>query len=385
MRPPPRGTRRDYAAMEAGGEVPEAEAGAAEQPRPKARRRTRKVRGPGAPEAAPSGAFAPAPAAESDSAADQDTMPAITADAVDLLLQMDGEFGGTSDILQPVLEVSALFESKRYILNPYEGDFMDDDYAYWSPQYGHEYTLKVRRYHTAKRARPPPEKHVSETDCLRQLWDGADTIAGKLSIELNHLVHDPLNSGRRIKLTQWRMESLGGSQKQLVILGVEVLGPAKTLSARAEEALSVVLVTAGLSDFQKLAGFAMASKSLHKVVSSDMTPWRLTAACMTAAGEPPPLPEGWTELSDDDGNKFYYHAGRNQTTTRRPMDYMFEMDYNPLGIRLTKTKANAILKLGAKDLKVSVHRQAHAGRGRGLTDALKPGTWVDNISFIEHT
>ena len=64
---------------------------------------------------------------------------------------------------------------------------------------------------------------------------------------------------------------------------------------------------------------------------------------------------------------------------------MFEMNYNPLGIRLTKTKANAILKLGAKDLKVSVHRQAHAGRGRGLTDALKPGTWVDNISFIEHT
>ena len=160
MRPPPRGTRRDYAAMEAGGEVPEAEAGAAEQPRPKARRRTRKVRGPRAP--APSGAFAPAPAAESDSAADQeeDTMPAITADAVDRLLLMDGEFGGTSDILQPVLEVSALFESKRYILNPYEGDFMDDDYAYWSPQYGNEYTLKVRRCNTVKRAPPPREARV---------------------------------------------------------------------------------------------------------------------------------------------------------------------------------------------------------------------------------
>ena len=160
MAPKTRGKRKDYAAMEAGGEVPEAEAGAAEQPRPKVRRRTRKVRGPGAPEAAPSGAFAPAPAAESDSAADQDTMPAITADAVDLLLQMDGEFGGTSDILQPVLEVSALFESKRYILNPYEGDFMDDDYAYWSPQYGYEYTLKVRRYDTVKRAPPPREARV---------------------------------------------------------------------------------------------------------------------------------------------------------------------------------------------------------------------------------
>ena len=70
-----RGKRKDYAAMATGGEVPEADT-AAEQPQPKARRR--KVRGPGAPEAAPSGAFeAPSPAAESDSGADQDTMPAI--------------------------------------------------------------------------------------------------------------------------------------------------------------------------------------------------------------------------------------------------------------------------------------------------------------------
>ena len=138
MAPKTRGKRKDYAAMEAGGEVPEAEAGAAEQPRPKVRRRTRKVRGPGAPEAGPSGAFAPAPAAESDSAADQDTtMPAITAGAVDLLLLMDGEFGGTSDILQPVLEVSALFEHS-YLLN--QGDAMNHD---WSPQYAYEYTLKV--------------------------------------------------------------------------------------------------------------------------------------------------------------------------------------------------------------------------------------------------
>ena len=142
MAPKTRGKRKDYAAMEAGGEVPEAEAGAAEQPQPKVRRRARKVRGPGAPEAAPSGAFAPAPAAESDSAADQeeDTMPAMTAGAVELLMGVEENDGPTYDI-QPVLEVSALFEH-RYLLNPYEGDM----------EYAYEYTLKVSALSRPRRA-----------------------------------------------------------------------------------------------------------------------------------------------------------------------------------------------------------------------------------------
>ena len=214
------------------------------------------------------------------------------------------------------------------------------------------------------------------------MWDGDDTIAGYLHPALNPLVREGLDSGRRIKLTSWFVEVFDG-KKQLWILNVEVLGPAVTLSARAEEALSVVLLSTGVKDFRPLGRLAMASKSLHKVITSDMMPWAVTAARMSAAGKPPPLPEGWTELSDDDGNKFYYNATENKTVTRRPMDYESQAacDYDPLGSRLTKTQANAILKLTAKDLKVSTG--SSAGRGLGLTDALKPGTWVDNIAFIE--
>ena len=63
-------------------------------------------------------------------------MPAMTAGAVDLLMGVEQDDGPTYDI-QPVLEVSALFEHS-YLLN--QGDAMNHD---WSPQYAYEYTLKV--------------------------------------------------------------------------------------------------------------------------------------------------------------------------------------------------------------------------------------------------
>ena len=51
------------------------------------------------------------------------------------------------------------------------------------------------------------------------MWDGADTTAGYLHPELNPLVREGLDSGRRIKLTSWFVEVFDG-KKQLWILNV---------------------------------------------------------------------------------------------------------------------------------------------------------------------
>ena len=71
-------------------------------------------------------------------------MPAMTAGAVELLMGVEQDDGPTYDI-QPVLEVSALFEH-RYLLN--QGDMNHD----WSPEYAYEYTLKVSALSRPRRA-----------------------------------------------------------------------------------------------------------------------------------------------------------------------------------------------------------------------------------------